>query len=298
MSYTSPLTGLEVDERRRATNIPSLTGLSDGFFENTTRENMRPDRLMFSLRTALAFAAVILGAHVVSAQTASPAAGACKVNTPQGAAPAPAAPDATTGIRIVATGPDGKPLQRKRFYLLQRSARSGGAAFSAAPKRADFLQGASPQLREWLARHDCDSLYCPEYESEYAEAVKNVPEFKRAYEEGVRKYRNDKLALEWVTVNFPLKNVRTEYYKRTKAWLEQAARGAGKVASVMTDEKGAAYFTGVRPGAYYVSNLIPLEEGDLLWDCQVTAPPPLPKQIHSVLVELSAPKKQAAGAGN
>ena len=260
---------------------------------------MRPDRLQFPLRSALVFVAVLVGAHASSAQTGSPAAGACKVNTPQGAAPAPAAPDATTGIRIEAKGPDLKPLQRKRFYLLQRSARSNVAdAFASAPKREEFLQGASPQLREWLARHDCDTLYCPEYESEYAEAVKTVPEFKRAYEEGARKYHNDKLALEWVTVNFPLKNVRTEYYKRTKAWLEQAARGAGKVASVMTDEKGAAYFTGVRPGAYYVSNLLPLEEGDLLWDCQLTAGPPLPKQIHSVTVELSAPKKQAAGAGN
>jgi len=260
---------------------------------------MRPDRLLFSLRSALAIVAVMLGAYAATAQTAPPAPGACKVNTPQGVTPPPASPDATTGIRIVAMGSDGKPLQRKRFYLLQRSASpTDAAAFSAAPKRADFLQGASPQLREWLARHDCDSLYCPEYESEYAGAVKTVPEFKRAYEEGVRKYHNDRLALEWVTVNFPLKNARTEYYKRKRAWLEQAAQRAGKVASVMTDEKGAAYFTGVRPGGYYVSNLLPFGEGGLLWDCQVTAIPPIPKQIHSVTVELSAPKKQAAGAGN
>jgi hypothetical protein len=259
---------------------------------------MRPDRLLFSLRSSLAIVALLLAAHAAPAQTSSPAAGACKVTTPQGVTPPPAAPDATTGVRIVATGPDGKPLQRKRFYLLQRSARTNPASFASAPKPADFLQGASPQLREWLARHDCDSLYCPEYESEYAEAVKTVPEFKRAYDEGVRKYHSDKLALKWVTVNFPLKNVRTEYYKRKKAWLEQAARDSGKVSSVMTDEKGAAYFTGVRPGPYYVSNLLPLEESGLLWDCQLTAPPPLPKQIHSVTVELTAPKKQAAGAGN
>lgn len=258
---------------------------------------MRPDRLVFSLRNALAFVAVLLLVSTVAAQTSSPAVGACKVTTPQGVTPPPASLDATTGVRIVVTGPDGKPLQRKRFYLLQRSARANPAAFSSAPRPADFLQGASPQLREWLARHDCDSLYCPEYESEYAEAVKTVPEFKRAYEEGARKYHSDKLALKWITVNFPLKNVRTEYYKRKRAWLEQAARDSGKVASVMTDEKGAAYFTGVRPGAYFVSNLLPLEENGLLWDCQLTAPPPLPKQIHSVTVELSAPKTQAAGAG-
>lgn len=253
---------------------------------------MRPDRLVFSLRGALALAALLLCANAAAAQAPAPAAGACKAATPQGVTPPPApAPDATTGIRIVATGPNGKPLQRKRFYLLQRSARAATATFSAAPRQAEFLQGASPQLREWLSRHDCDSLYCPEYEAEYAEAVKTVPEFKSAYEEGRRKYHNDKLALRWVTVNFPLRNVRTEYYKRKRFWLDQAAQGAGKVASVMTDEKGAAYFTGVRPGSYYISNLLPFDEGGPVWDCQVTAPPPLPKQVHSVLVEMSAPKK-------
>jgi hypothetical protein len=256
---------------------------------------MRPGRLVFSLRSALALAAVLLCATAAAAQVPAPAAGACKATTPQGGTPTPPAPDATTGIRIVVTGSDGKPLQRKRFYLLQRSARA--AALTAAPRQEEFLQGASPQLREWLSRHDCDSLYCPEYEAEYAEAVKSVPEFKRAYEEGQRKYHNDKLALRWITVNFPLRNVRTEYYKRKRAWLDQAAQGAGKVASVMTDEKGAAYFTGVRPGSYYVSNLLPFDEGGPVWDCQVTAPAPIPKQIHSVLVEMSVPKKQAGAAG-
>ncbi len=106
---------------------------------------MRPDRLPFSPRGALAFAALLLATHAASAQTPAPVAGACKATTPQGVTPPPAAPDATTGIRIVATGPDGKPLQRKRFYLLQRSARSATASLPAAPRREEFLQGASPQ---------------------------------------------------------------------------------------------------------------------------------------------------------
>src|ERR1044072_4622710 len=201
---------------------------------------MRPDRLVFSLRSALALAALMLCANAAATQVPAPAAGACKAPTPQGVPPPPPAPDATTGIRIVATGPDGKPLQRKRFYLLQRSARAATATFSAAPRQAELLQGARSQLRGWLSRHDCDSLYCPEYEAEYAEAVKTVPEFKRAYDEGRQKYHNDRLALQWITVTFQLKNVRTEYYNRKRAWLDQAAQGAGKVASVMTDEKGGA----------------------------------------------------------
>ncbi|MCA1635193.1 MAG: hypothetical protein LC802_16245 [Acidobacteria bacterium] len=143
---------------------------------------------------------------------------------------------------------------------------------------------------------DCDSLYCPEYEAEYAEAVKTVPEFKKAYEDGIKKYRNQKLALRWLMVNFPLKNVRTDYYKRKKAWLEQAAGKAGKVTSAMTDEKGVAIFTELKLRTYYVSNLVPLEDGNILWNCAVTVPPPVPRQLYSVTVEFSAPKATAAAA--
>ena len=252
---------------------------------------MRPDWLMFSLRGALTL--VFLGAGAAAAQTSPATTGVCKVNTPQGLTPKAATPGTTSAVRIVVTGTDGKPVERKRFYLLQRSAREG-ANWTTVPRREDFLSGASPQLREWLARHDCDTLYCPEYENEYAEAVKTVPEFKRAFDEGLRRYHSERLALHWVTVNFPLKNVRTEYYKRKKAWLDQAAQRAGKVSSVMTDEKGAAFFTGVSPAVYYVSNLIPLEEGGLFWDCQVQTLPPIPKQLHSVTVEMSVPKSGAA----
>ena len=234
---------------------------------------------------ALALGFLLIFASHARAQTP---AGTCKVNAPQGVKPEASA-DATTGIRLTVTGADGKPVQRKRFYLLERSAKASAEGTPAAPRREDFLQGASPPLREWLARHDCDTLYCPEYEAQYAEAVKTVPEFKRAYDEGLRKYGSERLALQWLTVNFPLRNVRTEYYMRKKAWLEDAARRAGKVSSVMTDEKGVAFFTGVRPRAYFVSNLAPLE-GGLVWACRVTAGPPIPKQLHSVTVEMSAAK--------
>src|SRR5436305_10670844 len=255
---------------------------------------MRPDRLVFPQTFALALALLFACALVASAQSAP---GACKVNTPEGLkVEPPATPDVTTGIRIVVKGPDGKPVQRKRFYLLARSA--GANDLASAPKRADSLTGASPQLRDWLAKHDCDSLYCPDYENDYAEAVKTVPEFKQAYEVGQKKYHNDRLALQWLTVNFPLKNVRTDYYKRKKAWLEQAAQKSGKVSSVMTDEKGVGYFLGVKVGSYYVSNLLPLDEGGILWDCQVTAIPPIPKQLNSVTVELTAPKPTTSASGN
>lgn len=231
---------------------------------------------------------LLVGAGAARAQQQPPAAGACVVKPVQGAkveAPAGAA----GGVRVTLTGADGKPLRRKRLYLLARSAREAVADWSGVPRREEFLAGASDELRAWLARHDCDTLYCPEYEAEYERAVREVPEFKRAFEEGLRKYRSRELALGWLTVNFPLKDVRTEYYRRKKAWLEEAARRAGASASVMTDEKGVAYFTGVKPGPYFVSNLIPA--GGLLWDCKVDVPPPVPKQLHSVSLDLSHPKQ-------
>jgi hypothetical protein len=249
-------------------------------------------------RTLLALGLLVgCGSASASAQTA-PAEGVCKVTAAQ--APkdeAPPAPDLTSGIRIkVLGGADGKtPIKRKRFYLLERSVREAGRQpdWSNLPRRADYLKGASPQLQEWLKKHDCDSLYCPDYEAEYAEAVKTVPEFERAYKEGLRKYRNERLALRWVTVSFPLKNVRTEYYRRKRAWLEQAAGRAGKVTSVMTDEKGEAYFTGLKIRDYYVSNLVPLEDGNVVWDCRVTVTPPVPARLHSVSVDLGMPKAAA-----
>jgi hypothetical protein len=202
--------------------------------------------------------------------------------------------DATTaadasagGIRLFLFSADRKPLARKRFYLLRRSAFSAGLDWASMPKRADSLQGASPQLREWLARHDCDSLYCPEFESEFPDAVKTVPEFKRAYDDGLRKYRNERLALKWLTVNFPLRNVRSDYYRRKRAWLERAGAQAGKVVSFMTDEKGRAIFTGFDRGDYYISNLLPFQEGGPVWDCKVTTLPPNPRQMWAVTYVLS-----------
>lgn len=251
---------------------------------------MRPHRRTTTSRFSLALFALFAFASVAAAQAPQP------VCSP-GPAPSkndPVTPDSVGGIRIAVTGPDGAPLQRKRFYLLERDVtKDSNFNPSTAPKHDDFLAGASPELRAWLKKHDCDSLYCPEYEAGYEEAVKTVPEFKAAHEEGMKRYKNPQTAMRWVTVNFPLKNVRTEYYNRKKAWLEQAALKGGKVASVMTDEKGVAYFTGVKLRSYYVSNLIPLEEGNVLWNCEVAVPPPIPRQLYSILLTLTAPKTAA-----
>jgi hypothetical protein len=258
---------------------------------------MRTERRTLLLRAALLSGLSLFSAASAHAQGTPPAASCQPSPTPIAVKVEPAAADAGAGgIRVFLFGADKKPLARKRFYLLRRSAFNSGIDWASIPRRADSLQGASPQLREWLARHDCDSLYCPEFESEFAEAVKTVPEFKRAYDDGLRKYRSERLALKWLTVNFPLKNVRSDYFRRKKAWLDRAAGQAGKVVSFMTDEKGRAIFTGFNRGDYYISNLFPFDEGGPVWDCKVLTLPPNPRQMWAVTYVLSPPAKQTASS--
>lgn len=250
---------------------------------------MKNARRKLLLSAAALLCLAVAGFASASGQTSAPPAASCQPSpTPIAAKTEPAAAGADAGgIRVFLFGADKKPLARKRLYLVRRSAFSAGLDWASMPKRADSLQGASPQLREWLARHDCDSLYCPEFEAEFPEAVKTVPEFKRAYDDGLRKYRSERLALKWLPASFPLRNVRSDYFQRKKAWLDRAAGQAGKVVSFMTDDKGRAIFTGFKAGDYYISNLLPYEEGGPVWDCKVTTLPPNPRQMWAVTYVLS-----------
>lgn len=248
-------------------------------------------------RTRLLPLAVLLFALVpvaAQAQQAPYALGLHSVTpTPEDVKKAPApAPGLRSIVRVRMKDAEGKPLARKRVYLLARSAVASGLDWSALPARDTALAGASPELREWLARHDCDTLYCPEYEAEYAKAVETVPEFRRAYAEGLKKYRSPKTALRWVTVNFPLREARTAFYERKREWLRASAARAGAVQSAMTDEAGDAYFLDVPLGDYFVSNLYPLGPARVLWDAPVSVPPLLPGKRNSASVVLDAKPRQ------
>lgn len=241
-------------------------------------------RLFFSLCILLA---AWLGAHGQQ-QAPNPASHNVTPKPEDVKTPPNPAADPPAGVRIRVKNSEGNPIPRKRFFLLTASAEKSGLDWASVPAREAFLKSASAELRQWVEQYDCDTLYCPEFEAEFEAAKDTVPEFRQAYAEGLRRYKNPRLALRWLTINFPLKEARLGYYESKKRWLDAAARKAGAVASVMTDEKGEAYFVGVKTGSYYVSNLIPLEKGNFLWDAPVTIPPLLPGKLHSASVELNA----------
>ena len=266
---------------------------------------MRLRRLEVLMGIAWALAALSAMSSPAQAQTTVPVNGDCKVTpAPASVKRESAALSGLGGIKITVTGSDGKPLARKRFYLLEKNVQQvSGVNFSSVPSRDEFYKGASAPLRDWLKKHDCDTIYCPELESEYKDAINTVPEFKQAFAEGLKKYKSPNLALKWITVNFPLKAARTRYYERKRDWTEDAAKKAGKVLGVMTDEKGVAFFTDVKPNvegagpqSYFISNVIPTEKENVLWDCEVVVPTLPPGKLQSVTVEFNAPKAKAATA--
>jgi hypothetical protein len=172
---------------------------------------------------------------------------------------------------------EGTPLARKRLYLsscpfnldrLQSAPR--------APTRKNYYTGikASPPLIKWLEDNNCDTIYCRELRREEVTCQMTdaacVPEFVRAYNEALRKLKNnEELARKWVTNYEPLSapELRVGFYNEKTKWLstlvraaEQAsALAAGTIRTAMTDMRGVAYFYDLCPGTYYISSLAPVE---------------------------------------
>ena len=273
---------------------------------------MKTERSTLLPQTVVLLVLFVLAPNFASAQSAPPKGSCSPTPTPSAATPpkaegartstAAAPAPAAGGIRIQLL--EGRnPFVGVRLYLLRQSAFGSGLDWARMPRRSDYLKGASPKLIEFLDKHDCDSLFCPEIDGELAEAVKNIDEFKQAYDAGLKKYRgNAKLAQKWLLVNLPpgVRAARSEYFRQKRAWVKRAAASTKAVASFMTDDRGWAIFPESElpagAGDYYVSNLFPLGEGGPVWDCRVSTRPPNPRLLFSSTYTLTPPAGKAAPA--
>ena len=174
-----------------------------------------------------------------------------------------------------------KELARKRFFLIKGSLDENKSLIERF-KQTEVMsrecyyrsKGASDALLKWLKDNDCDSIYCREVEEKYVTGNEAVPEFKAAYDEGLRDFKSPELARRWLTVNLAA-DIRDGYYNLKRqtidSLIKQAETTSGRsVLSIMTDRKGTAYLTDVEPGTYIVSNLVgsETESTRILWACE------------------------------
>lgn len=190
-------------------------------------------------------------------------------------------PPATRGVIRLKVKYKSKELARKRFFLIKGSLAENKSLVEAMTNsqpasRECFYRSksASAALIKWLSDNDCDSVYCREIEEKYVSGSEAVPEFKAAYEQGLREFKSPELARRWLTVNLP-EDIRAGFYHQQQRAIDALVAQAEsttktRVLSVMTDRKGTAYLTDIEPGTYLVSNLIGTEtdKTSILWACE------------------------------
>lgn len=179
-----------------------------------------------------------------------------------------------------------KDLPRKRFFLIKGS-REDNKVLTERIKQTEVMsrecyyrsKGASEALIKWLMENDCESVYCREIEERYVTGNDIVPEFKAAYESGLRSFKAPDVARRWLTVNLS-PDIRAGFYEEKQKLIGELikqAEGSTKtnVLSVMTDRVGSAYLTDIEPGTYTISNLVGSEAGreSILWICEQDVKP-------------------------
>lgn len=241
--------------------------------------------------TALCLLVIMLIVNTAQAQvTPSPSPSVTPAPTPTTPVATPSAPPVLKTIKLTVTYAPKVPVARKQFYLsrvpfnLEELQKSLG---SNLPSHKDYLHKVSgPALseelvaefiREWLERYKCETVYCQPI---LAEDVGRIRVFKPAYESAKNIFKDTRdadgmeMALKWLP-NFLPQEIRTGYFDMKRAWIARAIEHLEKssgeknvVRPVMTDRKGEAYITEVRPATYYISNLIPIEDGKdcFLWN--------------------------------
>ncbi len=185
------------------------------------------------------------------------------------------------------------PVARKHFYLSrlpfnldELQQKLGNLPSHRDYQRRVASRGLSEELvsefvREWLEKYRCETVYCQPITRE---DVGRIRLFQEAYNRAGEVFKNARNAdatsveaLKWLP-NFLPREITTGYFdmkmdwvKRALALMEAESTGGEKnlVRAVMTDRKGEAYITEIKPGAtYYISNLIPIEDGKdcFLWN--------------------------------
>jgi hypothetical protein len=174
-----------------------------------------------------------------------------------------------------------KGLGRKRFFLFPGTLKQNSALITAIEQQPLTTRDcyykqhhASAQLISWLQEGDCESVYCRSIENEFVTGPKAVPEFANAFNANHTEFGNDLIALQWLT-NYLTPDLRDGFYKDRQRLLQTLLKQSGMIQSVMTDQKGSAYFTDLGAGTYVISNVIPTELGQNLvtWNCEVQIKP-------------------------
>ena len=187
-------------------------------------------------------------------------------------------------LRVRVKADDAAPLKglaRKRFFLIPGTLEQNRALITAVEQQPLTTRDcyykqlhASAQLINWLQEGDCESVYCRSIENEFVSGPKAVPEFANAFAANHTEFGNDVIALQWLT-NYLNPDLRDGFYKDRQRVLQTLLKQSGMIQSVMTDQKGSAYFTDLGPGTYVISNVIPTELAQTLvtWNCEVQIKP-------------------------
>jgi hypothetical protein len=187
-------------------------------------------------------------------------------------------------LRVRVKADDAAPLKglaRKRFFLIRGTLEQNRALVTTIEQQPLTTRDcyykqhhASAQLISWLQEGDCESVYCRSIENEFVTGPKAVPEFANAFAANHTEFGNDVIALQWLT-NYLSPDLRDGFYKDRQRLLQTLLNQTGMIQSVMTDQKGSAYFTDLGPGTYVISNVIPTELAQTLvtWNCEVQIKP-------------------------
>jgi len=187
-------------------------------------------------------------------------------------------------LRVRVKADDAAPLKglaRKRFFLIPGTLEQNRTLVTAIEQQPLTTRDcyykqhhASAQLISWLQEGDCESVYCRSIENEFVTGPKAVPEFANAFAANHTEFGNDLIALQWLT-NYLNPDLRDGFYKDRQRLLQTLLNQSGMTQSVMTDQKGSAYFTDLGPGTYVISNVIPTELAQTLvtWNCEVQIKP-------------------------